>query len=166
MILFFLSVHLQGLQSLKRSSIPTKAPRIFASALRDVKHDYKLGKLLAQVRSGTVQKAVHRQTGQAVAIKTIQKDKLLEPMDFKEVRREGEVLYHLTGHPGVMHLENIYEDADAVHLVMELCNGGELFDWYVSFGARQACTTDQIARFGDLQHPPANMLGGFPEYND
>lgn len=31
-------------------------------------------------------------------------------------------------HPNVIHLIDVYEDADAVHLILEHCRGGELFD--------------------------------------
>ncbi|KAK9169265.1 hypothetical protein Syun_001405 [Stephania yunnanensis] len=33
----------------------------------------------------------------------------------------------LSGHPNVVHLKAVYEDENFVHLVMELCAGGELF---------------------------------------
>ncbi|CAA6659013.1 unnamed protein product [Spirodela intermedia] len=40
----------------------------------------------------------------------------------------------LPDHPNVVRLRAAYEDADAVHLVMELCEGGELFDRIVARG--------------------------------
>lgn len=37
-------------------------------------------------------------------------------------------------HPNIVRLKAVYEDNEAVHLVMELCEGGELFDRIVARG--------------------------------
>lgn len=37
-------------------------------------------------------------------------------------------------HDNVAELINVYEDASYVHLILELCKGGELFDRVVSKG--------------------------------
>jgi serine/threonine protein kinase len=42
--------------------------------------------------------------------------------------REVEIMQHLSGHPGVVTLRAVFEDADAFYLVMELCHGGRLLD--------------------------------------
>ncbi|CAI5958821.1 unnamed protein product [Closterium sp. NIES-65] len=34
----------------------------------------------------------------------------------------------VSGHPGVVQLRGVFEDERQVHLVMDLCDGGELFD--------------------------------------
>ena len=39
------------------------------------------------------------------------------------------------GHRHVVTLKSTHEDAEAVHLVMELCAGGELFDSIVAAGS-------------------------------
>ena len=38
------------------------------------------------------------------------------------------------GHPNITYLQGVYEDRQAVHLVMDLCSGGELFDRIVAKG--------------------------------
>ncbi|ONK74246.1 uncharacterized protein A4U43_C03F4290 [Asparagus officinalis] len=43
-------------------------------------------------------------------------------------------MHHLAGHPNVIEIIGAYEDAVAVHLVMELCAGGELFDRIIQRG--------------------------------
>lgn len=40
----------------------------------------------------------------------------------------------LPDHPNIVKLKDVHEDANAVHLVMELCEGGELFDRIVKRG--------------------------------
>ncbi|CAN7004416.1 unnamed protein product [Brassica oleracea var. botrytis] len=37
-------------------------------------------------------------------------------------------MHHLSENPNVVRIQSTYEDATSVHLVMELCEGGELFD--------------------------------------
>ena len=43
-------------------------------------------------------------------------------------------MHHLKGHPNVTYLRATYEDRQNVHLVMDLCAGGELFDAIVKRG--------------------------------
>ena len=50
------------------------------------------------------------------------------------MRREVQIMYHLSGQPGVVELKGAYEDKSSVHLVMELCAGGELFDRIIAKG--------------------------------
>ena len=41
---------------------------------------------------------------------------------------------HMPKHPNLVSLKDTYEDDSAVHIVMELCEGGELFDRIVARG--------------------------------
>jgi len=43
-------------------------------------------------------------------------------------------MHHLSEHPNVVQIKGTYEDSLFVHLVMELCGGGELFDRIVQKG--------------------------------
>ncbi|KAL9676692.1 hypothetical protein QQ045_004908 [Rhodiola kirilowii] len=54
--------------------------------------------------------------------------------DAEDVRREIQIMHHLAGHPNVVSIKGAYEDPMAVHLVMELCAGGELFDRIIKRG--------------------------------
>ncbi|MCL7036685.1 hypothetical protein MKW94_025547 [Papaver nudicaule] len=47
--------------------------------------------------------------------------------DLRSVKFEIEIVTGLSGRPNVVNLKAVYEDEDYVHLVMELCAGGELF---------------------------------------
>jgi calcium-dependent protein kinase len=55
-------------------------------------------------------------------------------VDVADVRREVAIMASLPDHPALVRLRAAYEDAEAVHLVMELCDGGELFDRIVARG--------------------------------
>ena len=41
---------------------------------------------------------------------------------------------HLPKHPHIVRYKEVFEDKEAVYLVMELCEGGELFDRIVAKG--------------------------------
>lgn len=43
-------------------------------------------------------------------------------------------MHHLKGHPHITYLRDTYEDKQSVHLVMDLCAGGELFDAIIKRG--------------------------------
>jgi serine/threonine protein kinase len=45
-----------------------------------------------------------------------------------------QIMHHLKGHPNVTYLRGTYEDKQNVHLVMDLCGGGELFDAIIKRG--------------------------------
>ncbi|GJZ16556.1 calcium-dependent protein kinase 26-like protein, partial [Tanacetum coccineum] len=62
------------------------------------------------------------------ACKSIAKRKLVTDDDVEDVRKEVEIMYHLSGHPNVVSIKGAYEDSYNVHLVMELCCGGEIFE--------------------------------------
>lgn len=50
------------------------------------------------------------------------------------MQREVQIMHHLKGHPNVTFLRGTYEDPQNVHLVMDLCGGGELFDAIIKKG--------------------------------
>lgn len=52
----------------------------------------------------------------------------------EDVRREVEIMSRLPKHPNIVSFKEAFEDKDAVYLVMEICEGGELFDRIVSRG--------------------------------
>lgn len=50
------------------------------------------------------------------------------------MRREIQIMHHLSGHRHVVQIKGAYEDPLYVHIVMELCAGGELFDRIIQRG--------------------------------
>lgn len=69
-----------------------------------------------------------KKTKRRYACKSISKRKLTCQEDVDDVKREIELLHHLGGHPNVIGFKGVFEDRVKIHLVMELCTGGELFD--------------------------------------
>ncbi|KAM0827038.1 hypothetical protein ACQ4PT_068455 [Festuca glaucescens] len=111
-----------------------------------IKDLYTLGKKLGQGQFGTTYQCVDKATGKDFACKSIAKRKLVTEEDVEDVRREIQIMHHLAGHPNVISIVGAYEDAVAVHLVMELCAGGELFDRIIQRGHYSEKAAAQLAR--------------------
>nr|ABY59017.1 calcium-dependent protein kinase [Triticum aestivum] len=101
---------------------------------RDIAERYELGGELGRGEFGVTYLCTDRATREALACKSISKKKLRTAVDVEDVRREVEIMRHLPKHPNIVTLRDTYEDDNAVHLVMELCEGGELFDRIVARG--------------------------------
>lgn len=88
---------------------------------------YVLREQLGWGQFGIIRACSDMLTGQTLACKSIAKDRLVSSDDLRSVKLEIEVMARLSGHPNVVALNAVYEEEDCVHLVMELCAGGELF---------------------------------------
>ena len=94
-------------------------------ALADVRIKYHINpKELGHGHYGVVRKCMNRSTGEWYAIKSIRKAKVSK---IEVLKREIEILKEVK-HPNIIELIDVFEDAKYLHLVTELCTGGELFD--------------------------------------
>ncbi|KAK6158352.1 hypothetical protein DH2020_005666 [Rehmannia glutinosa] len=109
-------------------SPPTGTGRVLGRAISDIRSAYILGNELGRGQFGVTHLGTHRETRRTFACKSIAKRKLVKPDDVADVRREVQIMHHLTGHRNIVELEEVFENRHYVHLVMELCAGGELFD--------------------------------------
>ncbi|KAK1278218.1 Calcium-dependent protein kinase 17 [Acorus gramineus] len=107
---------------------------VLGRPMEDIRSVYNIGKELGRGQFGVTHLCTHRSTGEQFACKTIAKRKLVNKEDIEDVRREVQIMHHLTGQPNVVELKGAYEDKHSVHLVMELCAGGELFDRIIAKG--------------------------------
>ncbi|XP_057952151.1 calcium-dependent protein kinase 26-like [Malania oleifera] len=94
----------------------------------NLKDRYVLGEQLGWGQFGIIRECSDKFTGEVLACKSIAKDRLVTLDDVQSVKLEIEIMTRLSGHPNVVDLKAVYEEEDYVHLVMELCAGGELFD--------------------------------------
>ncbi|KAF2287384.1 hypothetical protein P3X46_023930 [Hevea brasiliensis] len=101
---------------------------------RDVCAHYDLGSELGRGEFGVTYLCTDVSNGEKFACKSISKKKLRTAVDIEDVRREVKIMKHLPSHPNIVSLKSTYEDDSAVHIVMELCEGGELFDRIVARG--------------------------------
>ncbi|XP_055779074.1 serine/threonine-protein kinase BRSK1-like isoform X1 [Salvelinus fontinalis] len=93
---------------------------------------YRLEKTLGKGQTGLVKLGVHCITGQKIAIKIVNREKLSESVLMK-VEREIAIL-KLIEHPHVLKLHDVYENNKYLYLVLEHVSGGELFDYLVKKG--------------------------------
>jgi calcium-dependent protein kinase len=96
-------------------------------ASRDIRDFYDLGPSLGSGMSGVVKRIVRRTDGKAFAMKTILLSQL-SPKQLAALRNEIDIL-KILDHPHICKLYETYtEPGVCVRLVLELCEGGELFD--------------------------------------
>ncbi|KAG5019782.1 hypothetical protein AAZX31_06G180600 [Glycine max] len=107
---------------------------------------YILGRELGRGEFGITYLCTDRETKEALACKSISKRKLRTAVDIDDVRREVAIMSTLPEHPNVVKLKATYEDNENVHLVMELCEGGELFDRIVARGHYSERAAAAVAR--------------------
>ncbi|KAH9607209.1 hypothetical protein KSS87_021275 [Heliosperma pusillum] len=89
---------------------------------------YILGHALGQGRYGsTTCECTEIATGIKYACKSIPKAMLAYKEDAEDIRREIKIMHHLADIRNIVSIKGEYEDDLEVHIVMELCNGGELF---------------------------------------
>ncbi|XP_055807948.1 calcium-dependent protein kinase 20-like [Solanum dulcamara] len=112
----------------------------------NLKEIYSLGRKLGQGQFGTTFLCVEKAQGKEFACKSIAKRKLTTEEDVEDVRREIQIMHHLAGHPSVVQIVGAYEDAVAVHVVMELCAGGELFERIIKRGHYTEKKAAELAR--------------------
>ncbi|MBA0603571.1 hypothetical protein Goarm_001494, partial [Gossypium armourianum] len=124
----------QGASTVGKQSKPAPMGPVLGRPMEDVKATYTIGKELGRGQFGITHLCTHKTTGEQFACKTIAKRKLSSKEDVEDVRREVQIMHHLTGQPNIVELKGAYEDKHAVHLVMELCGGGELFDRIIAKG--------------------------------
>jgi len=89
---------------------------------------YTIGEVLGEGQFGKARAVTSKATGKKYACKTISKRKLQHPDDVGDLRREVQIMQHLAGHPSIVKVFDTFEDSKDVHIIMELCTGGELFE--------------------------------------
>lgn len=75
---------------------------------------------------GLVQMVRHRVTGQTFAMKRFSKQRLFEAEELDQVINERDIMAKLH-HPMLVNLVGAYKDADHVYLLIDLCQGGDLY---------------------------------------
>ncbi|KAK4780095.1 hypothetical protein SAY87_016201 [Trapa incisa] len=109
---------------------------------REIGTKYELGRELGRGEFGITYLCTEKSTATKYACKYISKKKPRTAVDVEDVRREVAIMRHLPHHPSIVSLRDTFEDDAAVHIVMEFCQGGELFDRIVARGhytERAAC---------------------------
>jgi 5'-AMP-activated protein kinase catalytic alpha subunit len=89
-----------------------------------------LGQKLGSGTFGVVRLATHIITGEKVAVKILDKYKILKEADKRRLEREIKILKILR-HNNIVHLYNVIQTSSTIYLVMEYVDGNELFEYIV-----------------------------------
>ena len=106
--------------------------------------DYLLNEEIGSGGFAKVVQGIHIPTGEKVAVKIMDKAQIFsEPLNLNRIQREIAIL-KIVRHRNIIKLYELMETPNKIYLVMEYCNGGELFDYIVS---KQHLTERQACRF-------------------
>ena len=100
-------------------------PVMITNTLSDVRIKYHINpKEIGHGHYGVVRKCMDRDTKVWYAIKSIRKSKVGKV----DVLKREVALLKECDHPNIIQLVEVHEDQKYLHLITELCTGGELFD--------------------------------------
>jgi len=134
---------------------------MITDAISDVRVKYHINpKEIGHGHYGVVRKCMNRETKVWYAIKSIRKSKVGKV----DVLKREIALLKEVHHPHIIELIEVHEDQKYLHLITELCTGGELFDRIIEktqsdeghFSERDAanlvkCILDAIAYCHDVK---------------
>lgn len=102
--------------------------------LRGFYNDFEEGKVVGKGGFGVVKRVVKRATNEVFACKVLPKmltghsvAPIQQLRHLEMIKREVAVLERLRGARDVVHLDSVYEDEEHVYIVMEYCEGGEMW---------------------------------------
>ena len=87
---------------------------------------YEVGRMLGQGAFAKVYHGRNVRTGQSVAIKVIDKQKIVKVELINQIKREISIM-NMVRHKNIMHLEEVMATKTKIYFVMEYAKGGELF---------------------------------------
>uniref|UniRef100_A0A0D3FXZ5 Protein kinase domain-containing protein n=1 Tax=Oryza barthii TaxID=65489 RepID=A0A0D3FXZ5_9ORYZ len=124
----------------------------------ELKRDFEIGEEIGRGRFGVVHRCASRSTGEAYAVKSVDRFRLSDDLDRSLAALEPKLArLAAAGNPGVVQVHAVYEDDDWTHTVMDLCTGPDLLDW-----VRLRCGQPR----GNLRFPPRLFSGVSPAAKD
>ena len=91
---------------------------------------FVLGERLGQGTFGIVVLGTHQITGEKVAVKILDKEKILQETDKFRLEREIKILKNMR-HNNIVHLYDVKETPTSLYIIMEYIPGKELFDYII-----------------------------------
>jgi serine/threonine protein kinase len=121
-------------------------PRIFEDVPTNITEEYELLELLGEGNFAKVRKARHKKTKKEVAVKMIEKEKIVTDRKQLLAMFNEIVIMRNIQHPNIIKLIEVYETEDKLCLIMQLVTGGlllvvilfvlgELFDRIAELGS-------------------------------
>lgn len=103
------------------------SPLVEDSKNFSVEEDYILGQEIGHGGFATVKEASHRETGKKYAVKIMDKSRF-NSRDLNLIKTEVKLMDVVKGHKNIVTLVESYEVKNTLWLIMELVEGGELFE--------------------------------------
>ncbi|KAL3611037.1 hypothetical protein D5086_002057 [Populus alba] len=94
---------------------------------------YEVGRTIGEGTFAKVKFARNSETGEPVALKILDKEKVLKHKMAEQIKREIETM-KLIKHPNVVRLYEVMGSKTKIFIVLEFVTGGELFDKIVNHG--------------------------------
>ena len=92
--------------------------------------DYIIKETIGKGTFSTVKLGENIKTKEKVAIKILNKEKIKAKEDLERIKREIKIL-SMMDHPNIIKTYHISENEKNYYIIMEYCNGGELFNYIV-----------------------------------
>ncbi|CAI5479655.1 unnamed protein product [Closterium sp. Yama58-4] len=120
---------------------------VLGRPVEDIRQQWLLlKKEIGRGQYGVIRRCVHRSTGEVAACKSIRKSAFQSAADVEAVRNEVAFMEELKGHASIIRIKQAVETHRHVHVVMELCEGGDLFDRIDSHGRLSEPSAARIFR--------------------
>ena len=94
---------------------------------KDIKKNYEIKEKIGVGKFAIVYKGIHKKTQKIVAIKVFNKADM-NVTDYELIKTEMDIL-KICHHPNIIKLYDINENEDNIYLIMELCQGSDLFTY-------------------------------------
>jgi serine/threonine protein kinase len=94
---------------------------------------YELYRTLGEGSFGKVKYAVNKETNEAVAVKILDKDKIQKQNMGAQIKKEISIM-KMIKHDNVVCVKDVFATTSKIFIVLELVEGGELFDKITSQG--------------------------------
>ncbi|KAL6547069.1 hypothetical protein OROMI_022790 [Orobanche minor] len=106
----------------------------------DIASLYDLGLELGGGQFGVIYLCWEKSTGRRYACKSMPKTHPTIPQQVMRylISNEVKILQHLKGQPNVIEFKGAYEDEKEVHVVMEVCSGGDLYERRGDYSEKEA----------------------------
>ena len=105
--------------------------------------DYIIKQTIGKGTFSKVKLGINKTTNQKVAIKILEKCKIVEKDDLERIVREMSIITKLN-HQNVIKVFEMYETSENFLIIMEYCEGGELFNYIVE---HQRLSEEETAYF-------------------
>lgn len=105
---------------------PTQAEALRPRGLRAQYYFHHIEETIGEGGFGKVKKAIHKLTGETVAVKIVAVDQY-EPEQLEAIQREIELQKNLM-HENIAQIYEVIRRDSKIYIFMEHCKNGELFD--------------------------------------